>query len=303
MQDGYNKYSDFLKKQFQEKVHKITVDAGFTCPNRDGKLGFGGCSYCNNEKFYKSTPSEVSSICEIVQKKIIQFKLRNPKVNRFIVYFQTYSNTYGKVDYLHDLYSQVLKIDKVVGISIGTRSDCVDDEKLDMIKKISKNHYVCLEYGLESIKNETLLKINRGHDISSFVKAVTETKKRNIDVCAHLIFGFPWESSKIAVESAHFINSLGIDFVKIHQLQVVKNTKMHNDYLKNRFDLLNLDEYTKMVGDFIGNLNDKVIIQRLSGDCPNEILTAQGFIESSRQFRQHFSKYLNDNNISQGSLL
>lgn len=298
-----NNYSAFLEKKFGEKVHKITIDAGFTCPNRDGTLGYGGCSYCNNEKFYHGNKSNIDSIVEDVTNKISSFKTRNKKINKFMLYFQAYSNTYAEINYLYELYNVVSNIEGVVGISIGTRSDCVDSDKLNMIADLSKKIYVCVEYGLESIYDDTLVRVNRGHDIKSFIEGVKETKKRNIDVCAHLIFGFPWENNQVGNQSAKFINELDIDFVKIHQLQVVKNTVMYNEFKNKPFHLLDLNEYTTLVCDFVTHLDKKIVIQRMSGDCPKELIGAAGFNESSSQFREHFFRHLMQNNLFQGCLV
>ncbi len=296
-----NKYGDYLRKTFGQSIYKITVDAGFSCPNRDGSKGFGGCTYCNNEKFFQSEGANVKSVRDQVIDKIQRKK--NKKPGKYIVYFQTYSNTYASVDYLKNLYSSVLDIEDVFGIAIGTRADCIDDEKLKMLHDISKNHYVCMEYGLESISDDTLLKINRGHDVKCFVDAVENTGKYGIDVCAHLIFGFPWENRDIAKESAIFINKLPIKFVKIHQLQVVKNSIMGNDYKKCPFPLMDKDEYINYVTDFLTNLNSNVVVQRVAGDCPDDILLAAGFSENSHKLLSDLEKKLTNDNLKQGCLL
>lgn len=293
-----NKYGEYLRKTFGQSIYKITVDAGFSCPNRDGTKGVGGCTYCNNEKFFQADGASVKSVREQVIEKIARKKQRKP--GKYIVYFQTYSNTYSSTEYLRTLYTSVLDIEDVIGIAIGTRTDCVDDEKLQMLHEISKTHYVCMEYGLESILDDTLLRINRGHDINCFVQAVKNTEKYGIDVCAHLIFGFPWENRDIAKKSAVFINELPIKFIKIHQLQVVKNSIMGNDYKKSPFSLIDKTEYVDYLMDFLTNLRPNIVIQRVAGDCPPDILLASGFAENSHKLLNDLEKKLIDSNLKQG---
>ena len=294
----YNKYGPYLKETFGSAVYKITVDAGFTCPNRDGSKGVGGCTYCNNEKFFQDNGKDILSVKEQVLKKISYRKRK--KLEKYIVYFQTYSNTYGSTDYLKSLYESVLDIKNVIGIAIGTRVDCIDDEKLKLLKEISNSHYVCLEYGLESISNETLSRINRGHDIDCFVETVKKTHEYGIDICAHLMFGFPWESQKIAKESALFLNQLPIKFVKIHQLQIVKNSIMGNDYKKSAFQLLGKNDYLNYLLDFLTALNPKTVVQRVAGDCPAEILIAAGFSESSINIAFELDQKMKELELLQG---
>ncbi len=293
-----NKYGNYLRKEFGQPIYKITVDAGFTCPNRDGTKGIGGCTYCNNEKFFQVEKYQGKPPRDQVLEKISK---RNSKKNeKHIVYFQTYSNTYGNLEHLKEVYSSVLEIENVVGLAIGTRVDCMSEEVFELLSEISKKYYVCLEYGLESIYDSTLEKINRGHDLNCFIKTVNQTKQYGIDVCAHLILGFPWENRSVAKESALFINDLPIKFVKIHQLQVVKNSMMGRDYQKKPFPLLDKDTYIEYLSDFITHLSPECIIQRVAGDCPEDIILGTGFSENSHRILFELENKLTSAGLKQG---
>ncbi len=298
--EKFKTYNQYLRSVFGEKVQKISIDAGFTCPNRDGRLGYGGCTYCNNDKFNPGSDKSLESLKDQISRKILKYKKNNKNINKFIVYFQTYSNTYAPIAQLEEMYRDALSIDGVVGLSIGTRPDCVNDEVLDLLEKLKNDYYISVEYGLESVLDSTLLKINRGHDVETFVQAVVATQKRKIPVGAHLIFGFPWEDESVSFKSALFFNKLKVDFIKIHQLQVVKNTIMGNEYLKNKFTLLNKNEYLKYLTTFLLNLDPDIIVARFSGDCPSDLLLASGFNESSSEITKEITQYFIDNNLKQG---
>lgn len=293
-----NKYGNYLRKEFGQPVYKITVDAGFTCPNRDGTKGIGGCTYCNNEKFFQIEKYQGKTPRDQVLEKIAK---RNFKKNeKYIVYFQTYSNTYADIEHLKSVYSSVLEVENVIGLAIGTRADCMSEEVFELLSEISKKYYVCLEYGLESIYDSTLKKINRGHDLNCFIETVNKTKKYGVDVCAHLILGFPWEDRSVAKESALFINDLPIKFVKIHQLQVVKNSLMGRDYQKNPFPLLDKNTYIEYLSDFITHLKPDCIVQRVAGDCPEDIILGTGFSENSHRILFELENKLTSAGLKQG---
>lgn len=294
----FNRYGEYLRTHFGQRIYKITVDAGFTCPNRDGSKGYGGCTYCNNDKFFPTDKYHGLTPREQAIEKIS--KRKNKLNEKYIIYFQTYSNTYSDIDSLKRIYSSVLDLDNVIGISIGTRVDCINEEVLALLQEIARKYYVCLEYGLESIEESTLQKINRGHSVSEFVDTVLKTKVFGIDVCAHLIFGFPWETREIAKRSAEFINQLPIKFVKIHQLQIVKNSVMANTYRAEPFPLLSKTQYIDYLCDFLTELRDDCVIQRVAGDCPSDLLIGSGFNEKSHVIQSELEKRLSQNGLYQG---
>lgn len=299
MQQPVNDYSSFLRNKFGEKIQKISIDASMTCPNRDGRVGLGGCTFCNNKKFNKG-PEDSESLRDQIIRKIQSYKKKNSKLHKFLVYFQTYSNTYAPVEELRRLYAEALSVEGVIGLVIGTRPDCVNDEVLDLLQDFSRSSYVCLEYGLESALDSTLLAINRGHDVQCFVDAVRKTKNRGLPVGVHLIFGFPWETESVCYKAAALLNELSVDFVKIHNLQIVSQTKMARDFEKENFHLLGKDEYLRYLELFLTHLSDKIVVQRVAGDCPPDILLASGFSENSRQIKEELIALMSSHQSRQG---
>ncbi|UCF39110.1 MAG: TIGR01212 family radical SAM protein [Acidobacteriota bacterium] len=268
----YNSYNRWLKAKFGERVYKVSVDGGFTCPNRDGTVAWGGCTYCNNDSF---RPDEVAPEKSLRQqiKDGTEYLTRRFEAYKFIVYWQAYSNTYKPVDELEPLYRSALEADsRIVGMAIGTRPDCIDREKLQMILDVAGDRYICMEYGLESVFEETLKRINRGHDLFCYLEAVEETKSLGIDVCSHIILGFPGESREQLLSYADTLNDLGVDFVKIHHLHIVKGTRMAKEYLKEPFPLFTAEEWTQLVCDFLERLDPRIRVQRLFGWSPEEHL-------------------------------
>lgn len=266
----YNSYPEYFRKHFGERIQKISVDAGFTCPNRDGKLAYGGCTYCNNDAFNPSYCKPQKSISTQISEGIEFHAKRYRRAKKFLVYFQAYSNTYDHIDNLKRLFSEALHHPDVVGLIIGTRPDCVDDEKLDYLKKLSKNYYITIEYGIESCYNRTLERINRHHTFEQTVWAIQETKRKGIKTGAHIIFGLPGETRQEMLEEASILSGLPIHTIKFHQLQIAKNTPMANEYLEipSSFNLFSLDDYIDFIIAFIENLNPGFIIERFSGEMP-----------------------------------
>lgn len=302
MQKPYKDYSTYLKDRFGEKVQKISIDANMTCPNRDGRVGVGGCTFCNNKKF-NSGAMFAESLKDQILRKMEYYKKKNKNLKKFLVYFQTYSNTYAPIEELTKIYSEALSVEGIVGLVIGTRPDCVNDDVLDLLHHLAKTSYVCLEYGLESALDSTLLKINRGHDVQCFIDAVKKTKRRNLPVGVHIIFGFPWEDQNVCLKSASLLNELNVDFVKIHNLQIVEQTIMANDFKKSQFHLQTKDEYLSYLQLFITHLSPDIIVQRVAGDCPKDILFASGFTENSRQIHNDLTKAMTEKNLFQGMSL
>lgn len=274
MRVRYNAYGPWLRQYFGRRVYKVSVDGGFTCPNRDGNIAWGGCTYCNNESFRPEGAGIQLSIAEQVQNGIEYLRTRFKAV-RFLIYWQNFSNTYASADKLRDLYSTALNYDpRIVGMSIGTRPDCIDEEKLDMIQEVVGESYLCMEYGLESIYDDTLARLNRGHDLDCYLDAVERTRKRKIPICSHIILGLPGESREMMMEYAPLINSLGIQFLKIHHLHVVRGTRMALDFRQDPFPTFSFEEWVRLICDFLEQLDSSIVIQRLSGWAPDEHLIA-----------------------------
>lgn len=275
----FNSYSDYFRKAFGERVQKITVDAGFTCPNRDGSLARGGCTYCNNNAFNPSYCHPDKSIAQQVQEGIEFHKVRYRRANKYLVYFQAYSNTYALLDKLKELYEQALKQEDVAGLVIGTRPDCVDDAKLDYLKELSEQYYIMVEYGIESIYDESLRRVNRQHTFDQSRKALEATASRGINTGAHFIFGLPGETREMMMQSVETISGLPLKTIKFHQLQIIEGTAMAKDYKKNQedYDLFSLDDYIDFIIRFIERLNPNFIIERFAGEVPPRYLAGPGW--------------------------
>ncbi len=275
----FNSYSDYFRKTFGERVQKITVDAGFTCPNRDGSLARGGCTYCNNDAFNPSYCHPEKSIAQQVQEGIEFHKVRYRRANKYLVYFQAYSNTYASLERLKELYEQALQQEDVLGLVIGTRPDCVDDAKLDYLQMLSEKYYIMVEYGLESIYDESLQRVNRQHTFLRSKEALEATAARGIHTGAHFIFGLPGESRNMMLESVNTISKLPLKTIKFHQLQIVEGTAMARDYKNNPqdYDLFSLDDYIDFIIRFTEKLNPEFIIERFAGEVPPRYLAGPGW--------------------------
>ncbi len=271
MEKRYYTFNSHLREKFGCKVYKVTINAGFTCPNRDGKIGKGGCIYCNNEGFNPNDPS--LSVKEQIEAGK-RFMKKRYKAKKFIAYFQAYTNTYAPVHLLKSLYDEAVSCEDIVGLSVGTRPDCVPDAVLDLLETYKDRYYTWVEYGLQSAHFKTLKIINRGHGPSEFIDAVLRTKKRGIKICAHIILGLPKETKRDMIETAKFLTALQVDAVKIHLIHILKNTILEKMYLKGRFRVPEMDEYVDWVCDFIEHLSPNIMIQRLTADGPLNVLVA-----------------------------
>ena len=269
----YNSYLGYMKRHYGKRIQKVTVDAGFTCPNRDGLLGTGGCIYCNNASFNPGYNSAKKTIALQI-KEGIDFLKRRYNADRYIVYFQPYSNTYAPLDKLKAIYEEALLHPQVIGLTIGTRPDCIDVDKIAYLSDLAKTYDITIEYGLESTSDETLQKINRCHDFQCFLDAVKLTASHTIKQCAHIILGFPWENRSHWLKEADILSELPIDFLKIHQLHIVKDTPLGDQYLRNPFKLLTFREYLDLIVTFLERLNPNIILQRLAGEAPPHMLIA-----------------------------
>ncbi|MCR5260281.1 MAG: TIGR01212 family radical SAM protein [Candidatus Gastranaerophilales bacterium] len=263
-------FGEYLKSLFGEKVYKVTLDAGFSCPNRDGTLSSDGCVFCDDSGSFSRLYSNSLSVREQLLTGMEKIRKRY-HANKFLAYFQAYTNTYKPVNELKKIYDDVF-IDDIVGMSIGTRPDCVDDEKLDLIASYNTdNRFLQVEYGLQSVHDKTLQFINRGHDFKCFQEACRKTKERNLKICAHVILGLPNETHEDMMETAKTLAGMDIDGIKIHMLAVMEGTKIHQMYKDGLINLMSEDEYISTVCDFLELLPPDMVIQRLAGNGKREI--------------------------------
>lgn len=268
-----NSYGHYLRTRFGTRVSKVNVDAGFTCPNRDGSKGTGGCVYCNNVSFSPKGTQPVIPLEEQMAAGMAYHRLRLGS-EKFIVYFQKYTNTYGSVELLADLYRRALAHPDVVGISVGTRPDSLSDGALELLTEIARTKYVCLELGLQSMDDGILTDINRGHTLEDFVSAVKRAEGRNFDICAHLIHGFPGETAADFLKTVELLTRLPIDSLKLHQLHAVEGTELAERYRRGEFTPLTLEAYVATIADFLELLPPRITIQRLYGSAPLDICIA-----------------------------
>ncbi len=301
MKQRYTDFNTYLRNQFGCRVQKITLDAGFTCPNRDGMISTGGCIYCNpNGSGTGAHGKGISITDQIVKGK--QALKRRYKAKLFMAYFQSFSNTYAPVEKLKKIYDEALSVDEVAALSIGTRPDCVNEPILSLLESYTKNYLVWIEYGIQSVHNSTLSVINRGHDFRCFHKAVEATAERGIKICAHIILGLPGEDRKHMLETAKTLADMKIDGIKIHLLYVIKGTKLEEMYRKGRYRCLEQLEYADLVCDFLEHLPREVIIQRLTGDPHPEELVAPSWALKKRENLELIKNTLEKRNSWQGKL-
>lgn len=270
----YNDFSSWLHRQFPDfNVHKIAVDAGFTCPNRDGTLSSCGCSYCNNRAFTPSYCNSEITISEQIRlgKKFFNKKYTNMK---YLVYFQSFTNTYGSIKHLQSKYEEALAEEDVVGIIIGTRPDCISTPLLDYLEALSRRTFLIVEYGIESTNDETLKKIHRGHDFACTRKAIEKTASRGIITGGHVILGLPGENRNEILRQATVVSSLPLTILKIHQLQIIKGTRLAQEYAKNPFPLFTADEFISLLVDYIRLLRRDIVLDRFVSQSPPDMLIA-----------------------------
>jgi len=265
----YNDYNSYLRARFGAKVYKIGLDAGFSCPNRDGTKARGGCIYCNELGSRSSYTDSVKSVAEQLSSRI-DYLRNNLGAKKFIAYFQAFTNTHAPVKRLKKVYDSILPFEDIVGLSIGTRPDCVDEEKMDLISSYRKRYDVWIEYGLQSIRNDTLNFLKRGHAFEDFLRAVGLSRSRGIKICAHVILGLPGESSEDAIKTARTLSCLKIDGIKIHLLHVLKGSQLEKFHAEGKLKLLGQKEYVDAVCSFIENLSPDIVIQRLTGEGDRE---------------------------------
>ena len=268
-------------KQFGSRVQKISIDAGFSCPNRDGKISTGGCTFCSNAAFNPSYCKPEKSVRQQIEEGIEFHKRRYRRADKYLAYFQPYSNTYKPLDALKEIYRQALEVPNIIGIVIGTRPDCIDEPLLHYLNEIQKTHYVMLEYGVESVYDETLKRVNRGHDFATAKRAIQRTAEHGIPCGGHFIFGLPGETKDMMLDAADLISQLPLTTVKFHQLQIFRGTKMAEEYLQHpdAFPLFDLEEYIDFVIDFAERLNPDIVIERFAGEVPPRYLVSEPWMK------------------------
>lgn len=296
MDKHYNTLNEYYRHTFNSKVFKISLDAGFTCPNKDGSKGVGGCIFCNTAPYIgdknESLITQFNTVKEMLHKKW--------KEAKYIAYFEANSNTYADVEKLKSIYEPILKLDNVVGLNIGTRCDCLDDDILDYLSDLNSRTFLTVELGLQSSHNKTLEFINRHHTKEDFTEAVNKLHKRNIKVVVHIINGLPNENENMMIETAKYVNSLKVHGIKIHMLYIEEGTTLAKMYNDNPFHLLSKDEYIKIVGEQLKVLNNNIVIHRITGDPDKNKLIAPTWLLKKFVVLNDIDKYLNKNNIYQG---
>ncbi len=298
----YNAYGRYLQEKFGARVHKVSVHAGFTCPNRDGTVARGGCTYCNIVSFTPESARPRYSVSDQIETGIAFLKKRF-EAKKFIVYFQPYSNTYAPVKHLEALFRDALRHPEVVGLSIGTRPDCVDDEKFALLAELARETDLTLELGIESVYDETLRLINRGHDFACTRNAVRRAKAFGLQVTGHAILGFPNETREQMLASAEIINTLGLGILKIHNLHVVRHTELARQYEQQPFQLFTFEEWRDFVIRYLERLSPEIIIERLYGDAPSELLLAPRWNLSRAEIVQGIEKEMQRRKTYQGRLV
>ena len=300
----YNDFPTFLKRFFTGKVQKISINAGFTCPNRDGTVGYGGCTYCNNQTFnpeYCRTEKPVSVQLEEGKRF---FAHKYPEM-KYLAYFQAYTNTYGELEMLKRKYEEALAVDDVVGLVIGTRPDCMPDTLLDYLEALARRTFVLVEYGIESTLDRTLHRINRGHTWQTAVDAVQRTAARGLPVGGHVILGLPGESREDMLGQAADISRLPLDTLKLHQLQLIRGTRMAREYEERPedFHLFNdVDEYIALVVDYIQRLRPDLVLERFVSQSPKELLLVPDWGLKNYEFNHRLQKRMKEQDAWQGKL-
>ena len=297
----YLNYNTILKSEFSERVQKISVNAGFTCPNRDGSKGTGGCTYCNNQSFSPGYAKPIKSVTEQIEEGIAFFHHKY-EAQKYLAYFQSYTNTYDKLENLTRIYEEALKNPKIAGIVVGTRPDCVSDELLDYFTELSKRYYVMIEYGIESTCDNTLQLINRGHDYANAEVAIRKTAGKGLRTAAHLILGLPGENREMILSHADNVSELPLTAIKLHQLQLVKGTVMARQYAENpeMFNMMTAAEYIELVIDFLERLNPEIAVERFVSQSPEQLLLAPHWGLKNFEFVHKIEKRLEERDTWQG---
>lgn len=297
----YNDYGKWIRQKFPFKTQKISVDAGFSCPNRDGKTGWGGCSFCNNSTFNPAYCNKLKSITEQLEEGKRFFGRKYPHM-RYLAYFQAFTNTYAPLDELKRKYEEALAVKDVVGIVIGTRPDCVDEGILNYLEKLAKQTFICIEYGIESTNDDILRQINRGHTFGCSIKAIEETAQRGIITGGHLIIGLPGENRNETIKQADIISALPLNILKLHQLQIIRGTKMEKRFTEEHFHLYSAEEYIELISEYLEHLRDDIVVERFVSQSPKSMLVAPDWGLKNHEFTDKLVNYMKKRGACQGRL-
>ena len=297
----YYDYGTWIRHRFPFRVQKISIDAGFTCPNRDGRLSTGGCIYCDNRTFNPAYCQRKDSITQQLEAGKQFFARKYPEM-KYLAYFQAYTNTYASISHLRELYEEALSVKDIVGIVIGTRPDCISDELLDYLEDLNRRTFLIVEYGVESANDETLQRINRGHSFEQSRMAIEKTHQRGILTGAHIILGLPGEDAQESLRQAPVISSLPIDILKIHQMQIIRGTRLAAEFERNPFHIYDIDEYIHLIASYIQRLRKDLILERFVSQSPKELLIAPHWGLKNHEFTDLLNNYLKQHNIHQGDL-
>nr|WP_321376231.1 TIGR01212 family radical SAM protein [uncultured Bacteroides sp.] len=300
---AYNDFSTFLRKYFECKVQKISLNAGFTCPNRDGVKGKGGCTYCNNQTFNPEYCKTEKTVKEQLEEGRLFFSRKYPEM-KYLAYFQAYTNTYSELEELKRKYEDALSVDGVVGLVIGTRPDCMPDALLDYLQELNKHTFLLVEYGIESTNDDTLRRINRGHTYADTVDAVKRTAARGILTGGHVILGLPGETHDDIVSQAARLSELPLTTLKLHQLQLIRGTKMAHEFEEHpeEFHLYEVDEYIDLVIDYVEQLRPDMVLERFVSQSPKELLIAPDWGLKNYEFTERVKKRMHERDAYQGKL-
>jgi len=300
----YNDYSSFIKQRFSERVQKISLDTGFTCPNRDGTKGVGGCTYCNNNTFNPDYCKPEKSITQQLNEGISVFS-RKYKTQRYLAYFQAYTNTYADINLVKRLYNEAIKHPQVIGLVIGTRPDCINDDLIDYLSHLAKDYYISLEFGVESTLERTLVDVNRCHTFKETIEAYELVKNRGLHLGAHMIIGLPGETREEILNHTKALNKLPINSLKLHQLQIVKHTMMAKQFKDNpeQFSLFTADEYLNLICEFVALLRPNIIIERFISQSPQHLLMAPKWNLKNFEMVAKIDKKLAEKDLWQGKFL
>ena len=299
MEQLYNDFGGWLRRTFPFRVQKISIDAGFSCPNRDGRISFGGCAYCDNRTFNPAYCNCAKSITEQLEEGKAFFSRKYPEM-KYLAYFQAYTNTYAPTEQLDKMYEEALRVDDVVGIVVGTRPDCVSTELLDYFKELKNKCFLLIEYGIETANDETLKKINRGHTVECSRRAVEETHAQGILTGGHIIIGLPGEDAEESIGQARTISDLPLDILKIHQLQIIKDTRMAREYMEHPFHLYDVNEYIDVITRYVSRLRKILVLERFVSQSPAELLIAPKWGLKNYEFTNLLLKHFKEVGAFQG---
>ena len=298
----YNDFGSWMKKHFPFKVQKISIDAGFSCPNRDGTIARGGCTYCDNRTFNPSYCHKRDSVTEQLEAGKRFFSTKYPEM-KYLAYFQAYTNTYSPTSKLRAMYEEALAVKDVVGLVIGTRPDCVSNDLLDYLQELNKETFILVEYGIESANNKTLEYINRGHTFECSIDALERTHSRGIATGGHIILGLPGEDKNESIRQAKLISALPMDILKIHQMQIIKGTLLARQYNETPFHLYSVDEYIELIAEYIQHLRQDLVLERFVSQSPAEFLIGPKWGLKNYEFTNKLVNYLKQTGIYQGMLV